>query len=257
MCSWKGALLFAGKLPDLGFHSTITSAVVVGLDSDIKKRVQGDSDWMRSRCFVFDGRLNHETIWEGNVGILFADPGSKMGALLSNEAGRKGLSSDPIWTSRFIRSCENILEATTSDVLDGNFLLGEKISFETDFRYDERLLRVLRWIVQSPEETINIQKLAYEVGMSQSWLQHEFRNAIGIPIRAFRKWFRVKRAALALNGGSSLVDAALNAGFYDQSHFTNVFREIFGISPSTVFAKNKPIRWHVQDEPLSIIADSY
>ncbi|TGK28215.1 AraC family transcriptional regulator [Leptospira gomenensis] len=254
MCSWKGAVLFVGKLPDLEFHSTVTSAVVVGLDSDIKKRVRGNSDWMRSRCFVFDGRLNHETTWKGNVGILFADPGSPIGTLLSNEAGRKGLSSDPVWTSKLIRSCEQVLYTTTyPNSFDGHFLLGEKKVSETNSGYDERLIRVLRWIVQNPDETINIQKLAYKAGMSPSWLQHEFRNTIGIPIRAFRKWFRVKRAALALNGGSSFVDAALGAGFYDQSHFTNVFREIFGISPSAVFSKNEPIRWNVMDEHLSIV----
>jgi AraC-like DNA-binding protein len=39
-----------------------------------------------------------------------------------------------------------------------------------------------------------------------------------------------------LRGGASLVDASLAAGYSDQSHFSRVFKRVFGYSPSHFLA---------------------
>lgn len=255
ICALRGAVLFIGKLPDLSFHSTVTSATVVGLDREIKKRIKGNEEWMSARCFVFDGALSHETILSGTVGILFADPGSEIGGILAEDAGPKGLSENPLWASELIVTCEEILNANPEcfpEILNDSFPFNRLLPAK-NIQDDNRLIHVLRKLVENPEETVNVDKLAREIGMSASWLQHEFKNVVGLPLRAFRKWFRIKTAVIALKRGASLADAALSAGFYDQAHFTNVFREIFGISPSTVFGKGEPIHWYIQNEELDRI----
>ncbi|MBM9498668.1 helix-turn-helix transcriptional regulator [Leptospira sp. 201903071] len=244
--------MFVGKLPDLAFHSTVTSATVVGLDTEIRKRVKGNSQWMSSRCFVFDGTLSHETILSGTVGILFADPGSEIGAILAKEAGPKGLSENPTWARELITTCSEIHSADPErypEILSRSFPFN-RLAPAKNIQDDDRLIRVLRKLVENPEETVNVEELAEEIGMSASWLQHEFKNVVGLPLRAFRKWFRIKTAVIALKEGATLTDAALGAGFYDQAHFTNVFREIFGISPSSVFGKGETIRWYIQNEQI-------
>lgn len=84
-------------------------------------------------------------------------------------------------------------------------------------------------------------------GDERQILQHTFRKEVGVPIRRFRVWFRLKAAALYMQRGSSLVDAALAAGFYDQPHFSNAFREPFGIQPGLIFREGVQIRWHVSE----------
>ncbi|AOP36299.1 transcriptional regulator [Leptospira tipperaryensis] len=247
--------MFVGKLPDLAFHSTVTSATVVGLDIDIKKRVKGNEEWMSARCFVFDGTLSHETILSGTVGILFADPGSEIGAILAKEAGPSGLSENPSWAPELISTCIEIFNTNPErypEILTRSFPFN-RLAPAKNIQDDDRLIRVLRKLVDSPEETINVDELAQEIGMSASWLQHEFKNVVGLPLRAFRKWFRIKTAVIALKQGASLADASLAAGFYDQAHFTNIFREIFGISPSVAFGKGEPIRWYIQNEEIEKI----
>ncbi|WP_243394792.1 helix-turn-helix domain-containing protein [Leptospira adleri] len=255
ICALRGAVLFVGKLPDLAFHSTVTSATVVGLDMDIKKRIEGKEEWMSARCFVFDGTLSHETVLRGTVGILFADPGSEIGAILANEAGPSGLSENPSWAPELIATCFEILNTAPEGYPN---VLGKSFPFNRlaplkNILEDDRLIHVLRKLVEYPEENVNVEELAEEIGMSSSWLQHEFKNVVGLPIRAFRKWFRIKSAVIALKRGASLADAALAAGFYDQAHFTNMFREIFGISPSAVFGKGETIHWYIQNEEMEKI----
>ncbi|EMY62506.1 DNA-binding helix-turn-helix protein [Leptospira terpstrae serovar Hualin str. LT 11-33 = ATCC 700639] len=239
----------------LSIHSTVTSATIVGLDTEIKKRVKGNIEWMSSRCFVFDGTLSHETALNGSVGILFADPGSEIGEVLTMEAGPNGLSSNPIWAQELIVTCFEIQKANPEqypNILSHSFPFN-RLTSAKKIQDDDRLIHVLRRLINSPEETVNVEELAHEIGMSESWLQHEFKNVVGLPIRAFRKWFRIKTAVIALKRGATLADAALNAGFYDQAHFTNVFRDIFGISPSIIFKKGESIRWYIQNEQIDTI----
>lgn len=255
ICVIRGAVLFVGKLPDLAFHSTVTSATVVGLDTDIQKRIKGNPQWKSARCFVFDGILSHETILSGNVGILFADPGSEIGSILSQEAGPERLSENPSWAHELISACIEILNTKPErypEILSRTFPFN-RVAPAQNFLEDDRLLLVLRRLIENPEEAVNVEELADEIGMSPSWLQHEFKNAVGLPLRAFRKWYRVKSAVIAHKQGASLADAALSAGFYDQAHFTNAFREIFGISPSSVFGKGEPIEWYFENEQLEKI----
>ncbi|WP_246836945.1 helix-turn-helix domain-containing protein [Leptospira meyeri] len=255
ICALRGAVLFVGRLPYLAFHSTITSATVVGLDTEIKKRVKGNKQWMSSRCFVFDGTLSHETILNGSVGILFADPGSEIGEILTKEAGPQRLSANPTWAPELIATCFEIQTANPDlypEILNRSFPFN-RLAPAKKIQDDDRLINVLRKLIENPEETINVEGFASEIGMSESWLQHEFKNVVGLPIRAFRKWFRIKTAVIAIRDGATFADAALSAGFYDQAHFTNAFREIFGISPSAVFQKGKSIRWYIQNEEIEKI----
>ncbi|TGL45237.1 AraC family transcriptional regulator [Leptospira perdikensis] len=247
--------MFVGKLPYLAFHSTVTSATIVSLDTEIKKRVKGNKQWLSSRCFVFDGTLSHETVFNGSVGILFADPGSEIGEILTKEAGPNKLSANPTWALELITTCLEIQTANPElypAILNRSFPFN-RLAPAQKIQDNERLIYVMRKLIKNPEETTNVEELALEIGMSESWLQHEFKNAVGLPLRAFRKWFRIKTAVIAIKEGASLADAALGAGFYDQAHFTNVFREIFGISPSLIFQKGESIRWYIQNEEIEKI----
>jgi AraC family transcriptional regulator len=63
-----------------------------------------------------------------------------------------------------------------------------------------------------------------------------FKATTGLPPHAFVLRLRLERSRrLLLESKTSPADIALATGFYDQAHFTNVFRNAFGVTPS-VFA---------------------
>lgn len=80
-------------------------------------------------------------------------------------------------------------------------------------------------------ERVTLDELAAVAGVSRSHLSRAFRHMVGLPPHAYQNQMRVQRAKYLLASGATLSDAASEAGFADQSHFTRVFREFTGATP--------------------------
>ena len=79
---------------------------------------------------------------------------------------------------------------------------------------------------------VSISRLATRLGVTIRTLGRAFDRAIGITPKTLARITRLGRAAAMLRGGVSGVDAALDAGYFDQAHMTNEFRSMAGLSPS-------------------------
>ena len=82
------------------------------------------------------------------------------------------------------------------------------------------------------EEAVPIRLLASDAGMHPVQLAREFRRSVGMPPTEYRRRARLGRAfqSLAVTG-APLADAALGAGYADQSHMTREFRRVTGLTP--------------------------
>jgi AraC family transcriptional regulator len=98
------------------------------------------------------------------------------------------------------------------------------------------------------EETVtSLAKLGAAVGRHPAHVAREFRAYYGCSIGEFVRARRIDAAREALRvTNRPISDIALDAGFYDQSHFTNVFRQLLGTTPQRYRAqrssKTKPRR---------------
>jgi AraC-like DNA-binding protein len=79
-----------------------------------------------------------------------------------------------------------------------------------------------------------IPEVAARVGLSPQRLRAVARAELGLPLARWRIWARLQRAAEALQDGRPLAEAAVTAGFADQSHLTRWMREMMGLTPSEV-----------------------
>ncbi len=100
---------------------------------------------------------------------------------------------------------------------------------------DARIIHVIELIQSNINCNLTVEALAESVGLSTARLMQLFKANTGIPIRRYRQWHRLYRAGVLLGRGSNLTDAALQAGFTDSSHFSNTFKDIMGMSPTSVF----------------------
>jgi AraC family transcriptional regulator len=75
--------------------------------------------------------------------------------------------------------------------------------------------------------------LAHEVGVHPVTLARAFRRSFGCTVGEYVRDLRLERAARQLaQTQMSLAEIALEAGFSDQSHFSNLFRHRTGMPPS-------------------------
>jgi AraC-like DNA-binding protein len=87
-------------------------------------------------------------------------------------------------------------------------------------------------IIQSPHQ-LSIQHLADKVGYSQKHFIKIFREHVGLTPKAFLKIMRFQKAIKEIEATKTANWAAIagEAGYYDQAHFINDFKEFSGFTP--------------------------
>ena len=84
------------------------------------------------------------------------------------------------------------------------------------------------------DNCVTLAGLAERVGLHPHYLLDVFRRETGIsPVRYWRQR-RIEAAFEDLRGGKALASVATQAGFYDQAHFTRVFKSFYGVTPGRV-----------------------
>ncbi|HEY0464225.1 MAG TPA: helix-turn-helix domain-containing protein, partial [Polyangiaceae bacterium] len=81
-------------------------------------------------------------------------------------------------------------------------------------------------------DPVDLASLSREAGLSPRQMRHAFARDVGLSMRAYLRWKRLRRAIAAVEQGASLSDAAAAAGFADSAHLSRVFREQFGMRPT-------------------------
>jgi AraC-like DNA-binding protein len=84
------------------------------------------------------------------------------------------------------------------------------------------------------DSAVRIAELAKRAALSESRLMHLFRAQVGIPLRPYMRWLRLRHAANVVRTGGTLTEAAHAAGFADSAHLSTTFHKTFGISPSEI-----------------------
>jgi AraC-like DNA-binding protein len=92
--------------------------------------------------------------------------------------------------------------------------------------------RLLAELPSRVDGDVRLPALARIVGLSPGRLGHLFSESVGIPLRPYVLWLRIQRAAIEVQRGASLTEAAHAAGFTDSSHASHTFRRMFGVKPS-------------------------
>lgn len=96
--------------------------------------------------------------------------------------------------------------------------------------------QVKDYLAEQFERNVSLEDLVLITGLSPCHLIRVFTAAVGMPPHAYLNHIRVARAKRMLAAGRRLADAALAAGYADQSHFQRSFKKIMGITPGQYLA---------------------
>jgi AraC-like DNA-binding protein len=80
----------------------------------------------------------------------------------------------------------------------------------------------------------SIDDIANSIGISRRHLERKFMDFVGIPPKLYSRIIRFHYAhsMLLAQKNDSLIEMALDAGYYDQAHFCREYKEFSGITPS-------------------------
>ena len=97
---------------------------------------------------------------------------------------------------------------------------------------EHQAVQIIQDYLQSQyADNISLNELANLVNLKPLRLLRAFRKQIGLPPHAYLNHIRVNRAQKLLVEGWSIIDAALETGFTDQSHLHRHFKKITGLTP--------------------------
>lgn len=102
---------------------------------------------------------------------------------------------------------------------------------------DPRAVRVADRLREEPACELEIGQLAKEAGASARTIQRLFLAETGLRFSEWRQRLRLMHGASRLGLGSSVTEAALDAGYASTSAFTVAYRKHFGTIPSAAKAR--------------------
>lgn len=207
-------------------HKHHALEVIVSMKGEIQIADAFGNTFTSQAAVVLPDQL-HQTITTGEAAFIFIEPESDLAnAILTafkptqsvqsivnriSEADRKTFTEGHI-PSKFIKTIKSLN------------LIDDRIQTATDF---------IRSHITTHE--FSLEMLAEIACLSTSRFTHLFKAQVGIPIRPFILWCRMRVALTAVLSGMTLTQSAYQAGFSDTSHLSRTFMDMFGVNPSSVF----------------------
>jgi AraC-like DNA-binding protein len=95
-----------------------------------------------------------------------------------------------------------------------------------------RISQVRDYIEDNISRALCLSELSEVAELSRIRFARQFRQATGQSPHAYILWRRIERAKKLLNeSDSTIIGVALDLGFCNQGHFTQVFKKIVGVTP--------------------------
>ena len=123
------------------------------------------------------------------------------------------------------------LSVALAAYLENRFSLSARDSTSHKRFSHSQVKRLMDYIAAHLASDVSLNELADLVQMSPRQFFRFFSSTFGSTPHQYLLKERVRRAAELLSGGSLPVDIAYISGFSHQSHFTQVFTKITGVSP--------------------------
>ncbi|MFL6829004.1 MAG: helix-turn-helix domain-containing protein [Sphingomicrobium sp.] len=165
--------------------------------------VEFDFDWLRHHGF--EGHFDRSRLWQGGA---IAAAARRLAQTLGNA-----------------RSSEAEIGRATSAFL--------QFAMTTEDRAAPQWVDEARRIVRA--ETTSTIELARRLSLHPAWLARAYRLAAGEGLHETSRRVRVERACRLIRlSGVALAEAAVAAGFCDQSHMSRCFRAVLGRTPLQV-----------------------
>lgn len=99
--------------------------------------------------------------------------------------------------------------------------------------HDPRIRRALHRILQAPPNTLRIDALSREVGLSRARFYSLFQESTGLTPKAYVHMLCLKQAVdLVVDGDEDLTEISMRLGFQAPQHFSRFFSRALGVAPS-------------------------
>ncbi len=167
---------------------------------------------------------------------LAVEPESSLLTLCLDESGAFLTDGDSVSSrlSSILQANEKALFAEAVAACEKTMLSHEYCEYHPE-AYDSLIVssirEIMRLVMEKPDETLPIARMAAYAGYSQWHFLRAFRRITGMTPHAFQLVCRMRLLRSMLRSDTARATAAVSAGFADQSHMHKVFKLHHGMTP--------------------------
>lgn len=235
---WDGVLLYAPRAIDTRAHAHFAATLLIAVDRPFALTLD---DGVRRHCEValLAPNVRRQTDSEGQPLVdLLIDPDDPAYRYLHPLTRQQPVvllpeSSLAVVRKRFVRLFAGSLTPDAAGRLVRDILRALSPHPLAALPWDPRIQSATRYMrARIPEKVPELKSIARAVNLSESRFSHLFRAEMGLPLREYLLWLRIRHAMKLWARGRSLAEIAHGAGFYDHAHFTRTLRRMTDYTPS-------------------------
>lgn len=213
--SW---IAFRGRPADNTTHAHPALQVTLATDGQVTLR--GTRGVLSGPALIVAAGVPHAIEATGTVTLLLVEPHSPIACLLGgpNPVGIAPLSLDLADLVDPRAPLERCLDRLLLKLPSPAAVLEPRVAAALE-------------CLASDTSASAIARTAGKVGLSTSRLRALAAIELGHPMASWVIWRKLERAGKNLAAGSTLAEAAYEAGFADQAHLTRTMRKVLGITP--------------------------
>jgi len=95
----------------------------------------------------------------------------------------------------------------------------------------QNIREVQQYIEAHFMDSFSLEDVAQRACLSPFHFLRLFSRVVGVPVHIYQQQIRIRQAKQMLAEGTAPADVAAQTGFFDQSHFSNTFKKLVGITP--------------------------
>lgn len=254
---WEKRTLYIGEYPEFSPLTQGAASLTVGIDGPISITQCETGETVSGNSFLIPAGVSFIIDSNGNrIANCYLDPYNedffRLKQSMINKVGNiyEGSKKEIMQAAALEKMLCHTLDQKEAGKLLENAVFPSFFEAPKRITTDPRIIEIIDFIQADPTVNHTNKTMAKRINVSEVTLQRLFKATTGIPIRRFRLWHRLFVTATLLAFGRSITEAALEAGFSDASHFNHVFKDMLGMSPSSIIRRTKNMAIFVDEGAL-------
>jgi AraC-like DNA-binding protein len=243
---WADGVAYVGGDYYATPHERFAASLCIATDAPYRARYGDTRGWTSWHGALVAPNVRREVDTRGtSVVFLLLDPESETYARLAHLVGPEAPAYRvPDAVARRLAALANeMLAGNQFDAVRFRDACLEALGREdgTTATIDARVRHVLALLKSSLPDIPSLPELAAAVELSESRFTRLFNETMGLSLRRYVQWLRLRHVAFCIAIGQTLTTAAHDAGFADLAHLSRTFRSMFGLPISTFFGSATPV----------------
>lgn len=245
--AWPERFLYLGPSTQTTSHRNHAATWLIAREGRLRVTLGAGGEVLEDQAIYLPSETEYATdLALSNIAALYWEPesASYQRAMANTENVPRAFACAAANSGELLKLYEYQTTRDEADEMLSRVFGFERMRGSQPSFVDNRINAALAFLRDSPQAYDSIEALSARVHLSPSRFAHLFKKVVGVPVRRYVLWLKLRRALDLAIAGDSLTTAALSAGFADSAHLSRSARAMLGVAPEFLFRQRERLVIH-------------